>query len=408
MFTKRLNRSSILSGTLAIILTVILLAGYQELSIASIYKTPQVTASLSQSTTAKLSSSSFITSTTTPFPTSTPSSVTPSPTPAPSSTITSTITSTIPYDEAIDGDLSDDPLSPNQFTLSMGMNPITATLTQGDTEYFSLIVPDGMVMSAIMLNSYEVIPDGPEWTYSIYMSIQEGLTFETQVTTAADAALVGNIRFGERNGQIGTNILTSLFVPFEGSCPEWPIASGAYAVQLGQETSETATYSLNFVVTTATAHDTHLPIIATGDPMQESALCSNIEWMREDIGWMYGEEVEFSFLLPIDMVDHGEQGIDSLVGRYTRGGMKLYFDYGMYTRPPVILCKRPDYSATPLELSGKPAKIFSTKNYANLYVPNADEHNGEFVGHLDMSISFDEANDKAIARCILESVRFPE
>jgi len=394
MFTKRLNLSSAISGMLPIILTTILLVGYQESSIASTHKDSQVIASLSQSTEVTLSSSSLITST-----------VTPSPTPSPSSTITSTIASPIPYDEAIDGALSDDPLSPNQFTLSMGMNPITATLTQEDIEYFSITVPDGMVVNTIMLNSYEATA---HWaTPHVSMSIQEGLIFKTQVTATADLALVGNIKFREYHEQNEPNILTYLSVPYEDSCSKGPLTSGSYAMQLSQHSGDTTTYSLNFVVTKTIAQDTLLPIVATSERMQGSA-CSNIEWMREDLG-------DFSLSLPVDMVDQEEQGIDSLVGRYKKDGMELYFDYGMWTRPPLTFCYYPNYSITAIELSGKPAKISSLRSEngnfeygASLYVANVVEHNGEFIEHLDMSIGFNEANDKEIARCILESVRFPE
>ena len=59
-----------------------------------------------------------------------------SPLTAPIVSSSSVITSPIPYDEDIDGDLSDDPQMPNQFTLRMGVQSITATSITEDPEYF--------------------------------------------------------------------------------------------------------------------------------------------------------------------------------------------------------------------------------------------------------------------------------
>ena len=322
----------------------------------------------------------------------------------------SVVTSTVSYDEDIDGDLSDDPQVPNQFTLSIGIHSITATSSTEDPEYFSLVVPQGTIVESIMLNRYE----DAYATSTMIMAIQEGATYTKPTTRTIDLNWIGSIVFERDRDQIGTNLLNDLFAKDDNSCFKGPLATGPYAVRVDGLNSEIATYSLNFVVTAA-PKNMYLPFIAMpAASIQGNAICSDIEWREEDLG-------PFSLLLPTDMRKEEVQGIDSYVGKYTRNEMQLSFDYGWYSNAQNYYCDQPEYQESQIQLSGKPARIISFKNdnqvigndyryIAGLYVPNAsgDEHEHRSVDKLSVLIQFNNADDKAMANCILESVSFPD
>jgi len=135
------------------------------------------------------------------------------------------------YDEAVNGDLSNDRLAPTALVLASGSNLLKATSVSGDREYFHLTVPAGTQLGALNVIS--------STSASLsFIAVQSGTTFSYA-------------HFGPGNGTVGTDILDDMgtasgamdFVP--------PLASGEYTFW-SQETSGTpTTYQLEFVVTTA-------------------------------------------------------------------------------------------------------------------------------------------------------------
>src|SRR5688572_10612249 len=63
------------------------------------------------------------------------------------------------YNEAVHGDVSDDRLAPTALTLSEGSNQLIGIMSGGDgsvfdRDYFSVDIPDGHVLSQVLLLYY--------------------------------------------------------------------------------------------------------------------------------------------------------------------------------------------------------------------------------------------------------------
>lgn len=321
------------------------------------------------------------------------------------------ITPTVLFDETLDGDLPNDPSAPEQFVLGLGTFLLTVTSTFEDPDYFALVVPDNVMIESITLNSYAEAVDSPYTT----VSIQNGAEFTNPSSSTPNDEIdsVGMIIFDGDDEQFGVNLLNRLFIIGDDPCFKGPILSGTYAIRVRGSRGHMSTYSLALTVTEGPQR-TLFPITAAPDDAgQQRSACSNIEWREEDL-------TAFSLLLPADMVKEDVEGTDSFVGQYNRDGMTLSFDYGWYSNPLNSFCDQPEYQESQIELSGKPARIisFSNENHlfdpeytyvAGLYVPTAsEEYAPGAVDKLQANIQFNDAENKAMALCILESVRFPE
>ena len=257
-----------------------------------------------------------------------------------------------------------------------------------------------------MLNSYEAASGSSV----MIMSIQDGATFTKPTTATVDIKWIGSIFIEKSRNQVGTDILNDLFAHDDDSCFKGPLTSGTYAIQA--RIRGATMYKLSFVVAAA-PKNTYLPFIAMPTASnQGNALCSDIEWRQEDLG-------PFSLSLPTDMRKEEVQGIDSYVGKYTRDDMNLSFDYGWYSNAQNYYCDQPEYQESQIQLSGKLARIISFNNdnqvigndytyIAGLYVPNASENEYGHVDKLNVLIQFNNAEDKAMANCIFESISFPD
>lgn len=58
------------------------------------------------------------------------------------------------YDEAIDGDISDDPNNPLSLILAEGTNSISATTGGGEQEYVTVTIPEGFQLDSLVLDSF--------------------------------------------------------------------------------------------------------------------------------------------------------------------------------------------------------------------------------------------------------------
>jgi len=385
-----------LGSYIAIMLTAFILVGCERASVVSAHSNLQTNGPVSQLMILDPSPSLPITST-------------PSIAPTPSITATISVTPTVLFDEQIDGELSSDPLAPNQFTLGLGTYVITMTSTSEDSDYFSLIVPDGMMVDSVTLNSYVVTAGDSS---DVYLWIQDGVTYTNPAPSGDKIELVGTV-LAVGDDEVGdVNLMNKMFTLGDGPCFKGPLLGEAYTIHAKKIGSSSTTYSLGLTVNQA-PEKTHLPIIRTpANASRISAICSGIEWREEDLN-------VFSLLLPADMIEEEVQGTDSFVGQYNRAGMTLGFDYGWYSNPLNDHCDQPEYQESQIELSGKPARIISFRNedqdftpgysyVAGLYVPNVFESESGAVDKLQADVQYNNAEEKAIARCILESVRFPE
>lgn len=150
------------------------------------------------------------------------------------------------HDEATDGDLSDDHLVPTPFVLDPGSNVFIAS-QQGDAfgrdiDYFSFVVPSGMVLSSLNLDDFSSSdPDNRG-----FIGLQEGPFFTVDAGSATAADLLGGRVYGF--DQIGQDLLPAMgnLNNAIGFCP--PLPESIYTIWLNQ-TSDPSTATLDLVVT---------------------------------------------------------------------------------------------------------------------------------------------------------------
>ncbi|MEM6401188.1 MAG: DVUA0089 family protein [Cyanobacteria bacterium P01_D01_bin.116] len=147
------------------------------------------------------------------------------------------------YDEAVNGDISNNPENPLQLSLSEGANRVTATTGDRDQEYVTVTVPEGFQLNSVVLESYN--PNDVA-----FIGVQEGNTFtEPLDDSAIRENILGYTLFGNPR-QIGTDILDEIgnglnAIGFEGALP-----SGNYTFAL-QQIRATSDYTLDFNVSSA-------------------------------------------------------------------------------------------------------------------------------------------------------------
>lgn len=148
------------------------------------------------------------------------------------------------WNEAVDGDLSNDRLAPSAFVFDVGTHSLLATTGSGNLDYLSITVPAGMELASLTLVAYT----GNDRT--AFIAVQEGATF-TEAPGAPDAGnLLGWAHFGTGPGNVGTDILDDMgtgpgaigFTP--------PLGAGTYSFWL-QQLGATVTYQLDFEVVPA-------------------------------------------------------------------------------------------------------------------------------------------------------------
>lgn len=161
------------------------------------------------------------------------------------------------YDEATDGDLSGDRLSPTQLTLVDGGNTLTATSVRGDVEYVTVTVPDNRKLEAILLSSYDST-DGVA-----FAAFQAGMTFTEPVTPSSIilSNLLGYSHFGTDSNRIGEDILDNLRETPGSAMFGASLPAGTYTFWLQQTGVTTTTYALNFVTSPDLSQTLFLPLI---------------------------------------------------------------------------------------------------------------------------------------------------
>lgn len=147
------------------------------------------------------------------------------------------------YDEAIDGDLSNDRLAPTSLLFSLGTNSITATSVSGDREYVHVVIPAGTVLSSIVLASYSSLDE------LSFIGVQAGTILSEPPTGTNPDNLLGWTHFGDGAGNVGTDILDDLgaSAPAIGFTP--PLPAGDYTFWMQQTGSNAATFRFDFEVT---------------------------------------------------------------------------------------------------------------------------------------------------------------
>lgn len=144
------------------------------------------------------------------------------------------------YDEAVSGDISNDPTNPLELPLSAGITPLSVTTGDRDQEYVTITIPEGLQLDTLVLESFSE-------SNVAFIGVQEGDTFTEPLD---DSAVRGNIDgyalFGEPR-QVGTDILDNIArgwgaIGFEGALP-----SGVYTFAL-QQIGISSEYTITFNV----------------------------------------------------------------------------------------------------------------------------------------------------------------
>lgn len=151
------------------------------------------------------------------------------------------------WKESVQGDLSNDYLTPETLTLQEGDNLLTAAFNDVDLDLFTITVPSGMVMDGLWVNVYSHrTVDNVS-----FMGMQAGNTLHEPPSNLFSGE-IGYTLFGAW-ALDGTNLLPIITnYPF---LPD-PLPAGNYAFWLNETTARTATTTLLF-------HATAIPELST-------------------------------------------------------------------------------------------------------------------------------------------------
>jgi len=140
------------------------------------------------------------------------------------------------FDEDVDGDLSNDRFNPTVFNLGAGassfiMDVIDSDQPQGDLDYFTVVIGDGLSIDSIVLA--ESFNPGGGFDNVAFIALQIGPIVTVDPASPNPAPLAGFV-IGSPN-LIGTNILPTLAGDFGPT-----LGSGEYAFWV-QQTGESLT-----------------------------------------------------------------------------------------------------------------------------------------------------------------------
>lgn len=148
------------------------------------------------------------------------------------------------YDEAVDGDLSDDWLAPTQFpAFGVGQSVVTMSVVNsddaelGDRDYFTITIPEGFELLSLDLLAL----DAGGGDNVAFLGIQEGDQVTVDPNFPNPEPLLGWILTQQSN--VGTDI-QELLVGTENA----PLGPGQYSFWVQQTGQDLTTLSLGFEV----------------------------------------------------------------------------------------------------------------------------------------------------------------
>jgi hypothetical protein len=147
------------------------------------------------------------------------------------------------WDEAVSGDVSNDPTAPTQINAVVGTNSFIATMNGSDLDFFTVHVPAGAVLSALYNPVYDSLDQVS------FIAIGPGTSMPAAVLSYDPTGLLGYTHFGPGVFDAGENLLNDLSLAQFG-VPGFttPLPAGAYTLWLQQESGVDESYQLDFVV----------------------------------------------------------------------------------------------------------------------------------------------------------------
>ena len=143
------------------------------------------------------------------------------------------------WDEASQGDLSNDRLAPTSLNLALGTNGVLARSGFSDIEYIHFHLASGMQLDAIVPISYSGNDE------IAFIGVQAGTTFTEPANGANVANLLGWALWGPAMGSMNTNILPAIGTGAGAQGFTGPLTGSDYTFWI-QNTGSDFTWRMDF------------------------------------------------------------------------------------------------------------------------------------------------------------------
>jgi hypothetical protein len=169
---------------------------------------------------------------------------------------------TLAWNEAVNGDFSNNRLAPTAVPLVGGVNEIWGTTGRAvaggpvDLDYFTITIPDGSVLSSLTVLE-GTVPLGDVG----FIALVEGNVFTVAPDTQSAAGLLGWFTYSESS--VGQDILPQMAFPSFGSTGfDVPLQAGTYSFWVQETGVGTAPYRFAFDVSPIPEPATALSLLA--------------------------------------------------------------------------------------------------------------------------------------------------
>jgi hypothetical protein len=175
------------------------------------------------------------------------------------------------WNEAIEGDLSSNGLTPTPVAMSVGSNRVLGTTGDSgsgiDRDYFRFTVPTGATLTSILLLENTTVSGGAS-----FIGIQAGAQVTVSPLGAGAEDLIALGHYG--NDQIGTDLLPVIRIGSPVTLP-----AGTYSVWV-QDTGGPASYGFDFQLTGGGASVPALSVGGLSALAVLLALVARLSWPR--------------------------------------------------------------------------------------------------------------------------------
>jgi hypothetical protein len=167
------------------------------------------------------------------------------------------------YNESISGDFSDSGATPTVVTVGTGSNVIVGSMGDHpaggiDLEYFSIKVPTGTVLSALVVS-----PDTEIGAGVSFIGMQFGAQFTVPPDTFSAAGLLGWVHYN--NTDVGHDILPRMNTVVAGSTGfTIPLGPGTYSFWLQDTDGGTLKYGFDLMLSAAVPEPATYATLAVG------------------------------------------------------------------------------------------------------------------------------------------------